>query len=228
MMSWRTARSLDTLLAQVNTAGPDRSKASDGTLGDQAHAARESDHNPDSQGVVRARDVTHDPAHGCDVDQVAEELRRSRDPRIRYVIRSRRIFTSYATRVRRAWEWGPYVGSNPHETHMHLSVVGSALADDPAPWAIFTEVNMTEAESLMLADLHRSVVGHIQAGPNARLGDVHDLATPVLTMNATVARIEAALDPVKLAARIAERIDIDADELAAELRLEFGRALVGG
>ena len=52
--SWRLARSLDTLRAQVNKAHPKRDKASDGTIGDSRHAATVSEHNPHPAAVVRA------------------------------------------------------------------------------------------------------------------------------------------------------------------------------
>ena len=44
-MAWRVARSLDVLLGQLNALAPERSKASDGSIGDAAHASRSSDHN---------------------------------------------------------------------------------------------------------------------------------------------------------------------------------------
>jgi hypothetical protein len=46
---WRVAKSLDRLLAQVNRLASDRSKASDGAIGDAKHQSRESDHNPCQQ-----------------------------------------------------------------------------------------------------------------------------------------------------------------------------------
>jgi hypothetical protein len=45
-MAWRVARSLEVLLGQFNAACPGRSKASDGSIGDAAHATRDSDHKP--------------------------------------------------------------------------------------------------------------------------------------------------------------------------------------
>src|SRR5215472_9581086 len=61
---WRVAKSLARLRTQINDAFPQRSKSSDGTIGDAAHASRSSDHNPwivdDGIGVVSAFDVTHD------------------------------------------------------------------------------------------------------------------------------------------------------------------------
>ena len=49
-MTWRVAKSLLKLKEQVNQAFPDRSKDSDGTIGDEHHSARASDHNPDTDG----------------------------------------------------------------------------------------------------------------------------------------------------------------------------------
>ncbi|MGH3928888.1 MAG: hypothetical protein ACRDTF_02800 [Pseudonocardiaceae bacterium] len=133
-MAWRVARSLDVLLAQLNARFPGRSKASDGGIGDAAHAARASDHNPDSGGVVRARDYTHDPKAGVDIDRLSDELAASRDPRISYVIANNLIMSGAAGP--RPWQWRAYQGPNPHRNHMHLSVVTDSRADDPRPWAL--------------------------------------------------------------------------------------------
>ncbi len=74
-MAWRTAKSLDVLLDEINRAAPKRSKASDGSIGDAAHATRSSDHNPWVRwlgtGIVTARDFTHDPAGGLDCNKLA-------------------------------------------------------------------------------------------------------------------------------------------------------------
>lgn len=127
-MAWpqnpRLARSLATMLAQINAAHPKRSKASDGFIGDAAHASRSSDHNPwvrdGAVGVVTAGDFTHDPANGFDGQVFADALRTSRDSRIKYVIHNGRIFSSFIS----PWTWRPYTGSNPHEHHVHVSIVG--------------------------------------------------------------------------------------------------------
>ena len=132
-MAWREAKSLLKLRDQVNAAHPDRDKRNDGTIGDPAHQARISDHNPDGEGVVRAIDITHDPAHGVDSYKLAETLRLNRDPRIKYVISNHRIFSASNT----PWTWRPYSGSNPHTEHVHVSVVADdKRADDERPWVI--------------------------------------------------------------------------------------------
>ena len=66
---WRVAKSLLLLRNQVNRKAPNRSKVSDGTIGDKAHQSQNSDHNAwvkdGSVGVVTALDITHDPTDGC-------------------------------------------------------------------------------------------------------------------------------------------------------------------
>lgn len=134
-MAWRLANSLDQLRKQVNSTWPNRSKASDGTIGDTAHSARASDHNPNSAGVVQALDITHDPAGGCDAGKLAELLRLSKDPRIKYIISNKRIAASYATNGALPWAWRPYAGTNPHNKHCHVSVMDDATYyDSIRPW----------------------------------------------------------------------------------------------
>src|SRR5215207_6027505 len=114
MADWRVAKSLTTLLEQVNKFAPRRNKSSDGTRGDTAHAKRKSDHNPDANGVVKALDITHDPASGVDSYEIAEQLRIARDPRTSFVISNGRIFgdEGYAKRNgAKAWTWAAYSGS---------------------------------------------------------------------------------------------------------------------
>ena len=139
-MSWRPAKCLDTLLEQVNAAYPDRDKGSDGTIGDVRHQATHSEHNPDENGVVRARDITNDPEHGLNARKLAESLIASRDKRILYIISNAEICSSVVS----PWKWRPYHGQNPHREHMHLSVVeDEELYDDTRPWAIDKEAPST-------------------------------------------------------------------------------------
>mgnify|MGYP001578805206 CR=1 FL=1 len=129
----RIAKSLDVLRSQINKAHPDRSKLSDGWIGDAAHAAGASDHNPTAAGVVTALDITHDPAKGVDTWALAETLRQNRDQRIKYVISNGRIFSS----VTSPWQWRPYTGANKHAHHVHVSVSGNeALYDSTEPWKL--------------------------------------------------------------------------------------------
>ena len=134
-MSWRVAKALLQLRKQVNEQFPTRSKVADGTIGDEAHASRSSDHNPWVQdagiGIVTGMDLTHDPANGLDSEQLAERLRAARDPRLKYVISNRKI----ASFDREDFNWRPYAGKNAHNHHVHISVRPDRMHyDDESPW----------------------------------------------------------------------------------------------
>lgn len=134
-MAWRLARSLVTLRDEINAAAPSRSKKSDGTIGDEAHASRVSDHNPNSKGVVRAFDVTHDPRAGVDCNVLADRIigRFGQIPALTsgaYVIWQGRIW-SYDKR-HLGWR-----DSSGHDKHMHVSVATAAAGyDSTQPWGI--------------------------------------------------------------------------------------------
>jgi hypothetical protein len=128
MASWRVAKSLDQLLAEINASAPNRSKVSDGSIGDEDHQSTSSDHNPHCCGwVVTARDFTHDPNNGFDSYAYAEWQRQrcrgdilldgKREIRVKYIISNRRIASPTQN-----WAWRTYTGSNPHDHHVHVSV----------------------------------------------------------------------------------------------------------
>lgn len=138
-VTWRVARSLDVLLNQLNAAYPRRSRLSDGSIGDANHLAEgwdQSDHNPwypkPNGGIVTARDYTHDPVNGVDIARLSDELAASRDPRIKYVIANGMILDSRPQFS--PWRWVRYTGSNPHDHHLHLSVMDNASCDDGRAW----------------------------------------------------------------------------------------------
>jgi hypothetical protein len=136
-MAWRVAKSLLKFRDQINAASPYRNKSHDGTIGDAAHASRSSDHNPwvkdGSMGIVTAMDITHDPGTGVDTWALAEFLRAQRDARIKYVISNKRIWSS----VSNPYQWRKYTGSNPHSSHMHVSVHSvKAHYDSEKDWSI--------------------------------------------------------------------------------------------
>lgn len=138
-MAWRVANSLLKYRDQLNAAHPNRSKVSDGFIGDAAHATRDSDHNPwvvlAGMGIVTAGDFTHDPANGVDCEKLYQALVKSRDPRIKYIIWNRTITSGNGQTL--PWVRRPYTGTNPHTKHLHMSVQSSAnLFDDSRPWAL--------------------------------------------------------------------------------------------
>jgi hypothetical protein len=139
------AKSLDKYRAQLNLAAPHRSLASDGAIGNTAHQADgcATQHNSccvkDSSGiwVIRARDFTHDPAHGADGNLWADMLRQSQDFRIRYVIWNRKQTGPHHRNADGSWRWDDYDGVSPHTEHWHLSTWDLQTAyDDTRPWAV--------------------------------------------------------------------------------------------
>ncbi len=136
MTGWKVADALEALRGQLDVMAPERSRASDGSIGDAAHATRDSDHNPwwilNGQAYVTARDFTHDPAGGLDCQRLADGLVASGDQRIKYLIWNDRFWD-------RAHGWRPYPEVNPkrtnrHDHHLHLSVVADARSLVRIPW----------------------------------------------------------------------------------------------
>jgi hypothetical protein len=151
---WRVAESLQRLLEQVNQMAPDRNKASDGSIGDPRHQSRASDHNPwvidGNIGVVTARDITHDPRNGCDAQKIADSIVASRDPRVKYIIWNRQICNSKT----QPWTWRRYTGANPHNKHVHISVLPEkAKYDNRADW----QLTQTQLERMAMAFAARTI-----------------------------------------------------------------------
>ena len=126
-MAWRLAKSLTTMRGELDDKFPGRSKASDGSIGDAAHASRTSDHNPNSRGVVCAIDVT---TQGQDEVGDAIVTAAWKDRRVKYMIWKGRIVSSTTS----PWVWRNYSGSNQHNHHLHISVGGNY--DSATPWGI--------------------------------------------------------------------------------------------
>lgn len=199
---WRVAKSLLHLRTQVNAAFPNRSKDSDGTIGDAAHASRASDHNPwvidnTGLGVVTALDITHDPAHGCDSGKIAEAIRTSKDSRVKYVISNRRIANSQSIGAAAAWAWRAYTGPNPHDHHCHISVKSVQTAyDDEHDWTFqrqgHEEAPATlDAETVqagLLANALDALPGNADRPLLERLVDAQDQIAALLASFATLER----------------------------------------
>lgn len=141
-MTWRAAKSLIVFHNQTRPLAPGADPRSFGLKGDDRHEST-SDHSPhDFAGwgddIVTAGDI---PKFGnLNPRQVLNNIRLSRDPRVKYAISERQMFSSYPARGYPAWTWRPYplADDDPHEDHGHLSVVGDRRADDERPWQIST------------------------------------------------------------------------------------------
>ena len=125
MSEYHLAKALEKLREQINAKWPNRSKASDGWIGDTAHSARKSDHNPDysAGGVVRAIDVT---AKGIDMNVLIAALKA--DSRTSYYIHKGIICGEPGFKPRK------YTGSNAHNVHIHISVKSTKAAEDGRAW----------------------------------------------------------------------------------------------
>lgn len=119
-MSYYLAPALAQLREEVNAAWPSRSKASDGWIGDARHSARRSDHNPNARRSVNALDIT---ASGINTDVLIEAAKRH--PSVRYIIHNGRIMNRDIGNFRSR----PYNGSNPHRTHVHISIYQTKTAE---------------------------------------------------------------------------------------------------
>lgn len=108
---------LVTLRAEFDDLSPNRDKASDGWIGDAAHKAEVSDHNPDAQGRVLAIDIDSTGPWPVPFSDLVDSLVGIGDSRLEYVIWNRRI----ASRGQ-GWTWRPYDGTDdPHTSHAHFS-----------------------------------------------------------------------------------------------------------
>jgi hypothetical protein len=105
---------------QVDDCYPDRSRRSDGWIGDARHLSRKSDHNPDGDGWVFALDITADlGAHPEEAHNLVDEIRKAAkkgERRIKYIIFNGRISSPVLN-----WKWRKYRGANPHKAHFHIS-----------------------------------------------------------------------------------------------------------
>ena len=224
---WRVGNALNKLLAQVNELAPNRLKGADGGIGDPAHQTEQcaSQHNSccvrlAGIWIIRARDFTHDPAGGFDSYAFAEQLRLSRDPRIRYIISKKQI-----TGPNYGWKWAAYGGSDPHLNHAHVSVWDDQPQfDNTAPWRIvppappaaakpqeagemiYTISDPGAPNQVLFHDILGKPVVHTTrclATPNGPIAyDYSEIiewftATPHATVNITWARLNAICEQLK-------------------------------
>jgi hypothetical protein len=141
--SWHNSVSLDRLRAEVDARWPDRNKAMDGTIGDYEHSKSLSEHNPvghsfgpkyGTPGAVHAIDIT--AWESADGENVADVVAKAvvGDHRVWYI-----IYDGYIYSKTYDWAMRPYNGSNPHTTHVHIS-----LAADDQDSAVRNELDVSQ------------------------------------------------------------------------------------
>jgi len=168
-MAWRPAKSLVTLRNQLDASYPGWLFL--GYLGDQNHANIASDHNPNAQGVVCALDIG--PGGGLNIHTLADNIVANPHPNLKYIISNKRI-----AEWQNGFKWKPYIGKDPHDTHIHISVGrgpdGKSVQpyDDTIKWNIkggtmATLVDDGNIDLLYVSVLHRHAS---QADKDARRG----------------------------------------------------------
>ncbi|MEV6342439.1 hypothetical protein [Actinoplanes sp. NPDC051851] len=157
MASWVLVPCLITLRNEFNQLAPGRDRASDGSVGDSAHAREKSDHNPDETGATPYEDADRrNEVHAIDVDDdlrkagwtmrkavevIVIRHREGRDDRLQNVIYDRTIWS-------RSWGWTArrYTGSSPHTEHAHFSArYTTGQESDTRPWGLLEE-DVTKSE----------------------------------------------------------------------------------
>jgi hypothetical protein len=134
------APSLVNLRAEINKVFAHRDKTSDGWIGDPAHAARISDHNPDPDSTppdcVDAIDVDVDDGDPTKDLRVMLIRRAIAHPSTHYVISNGVIYSR-----ERNFEPHAYNGTNGHYQHVHISILKTnAARNSTRPWGIQSRV----------------------------------------------------------------------------------------
>jgi hypothetical protein len=131
-MSWKPVAGIPTLQAQVNKRWPKRDKASDGVKGDAAHAARKSDHNPDSRGLVHAVDIDedlrgsqHDNRWFADQLIAYARMKKAGSARFKNIVYENQVASG--TYAKHFWTWRD--GEYGHTKHIHVSFSNAGEQD---------------------------------------------------------------------------------------------------
>lgn len=217
MADWYLVPCLKTLFAEFDQIAPGRDHASDGSIGDAAHQAEKSDHNPDSKGAVHAIDVDSNlnaPFSMEDVIQYFVAECRKNSPngndrgRLKYFIYNRRIWSAST-----GWKQESYTGSSPHTEHAHFSCeYASNYENDTNPWGLIPKFgdDMPTAEEIANAVWNRYQINGIGGGQaayqtladtagrtNIIKADTASLKTSATTAQEVLTAIQAQLDAIK-------------------------------
>jgi hypothetical protein len=141
-MAWFLNPALTRFRNEVNSRWPHRDKTSDGTIGDAAHQATNSDHNPDADGSVDAWDMDVD---GVDV-AACKRAFQAHEAAGYWIHNDRIAFRDEGWRPRSYAYAGP--GRNRHDKHVHWNTRQSHERSTK-PWFV-EEDEMTPAQAKQL------------------------------------------------------------------------------
>jgi hypothetical protein len=173
------------LRTDMNNLCPNRSKASDGWVGNSAHQQNSSDHNWDETGNVPIRDADKvEEVHAVDltkdlrepnltmemvVQHVLSRCRSGAEKRLRYIIFDRRIW-----RASNDWRQEKYSGSSPHTEHAHFSAsYETKLEADTSSWRLEDiPVALTDADKKWLVQQIDARADQVEATLRAEINAV--------------------------------------------------------
>lgn len=176
MSNWILTKGLTNLLRQINEWAPGRDHTSDGTIGDKAHQAETSGHNPDdTKGVsaewngdpdstpeVRAIDIDTDFDNSFSAQELVDHIVALKPSSVlRYVIYNRRIWEA-------SNEWKPraYTGLSAHTEHIHFSGAYTQASDNNTSYNYrLDDLDMTTDQLNTLLDAIRAPYADTDKGP---------------------------------------------------------------
>jgi peptidoglycan hydrolase-like protein with peptidoglycan-binding domain len=164
-MQWHLNAALTQFRAEVNATFPKRDKQSDGTVGDLAHQAGSSEHNPDPDGSVDAWDCDVDldgtnDDHGPAAKIEALKQAFQAHPASQLWIHNGQI----ANRDVGKWKRRPYTGKNAHHRHIHFQSRPSQETN-ATPWRvdhILDAANVTVSSGKSKAGMKGTDVAFLQ------------------------------------------------------------------
>lgn len=225
MAGWELTKGLQNLRTQVNERWPTRDKASDGSIGDAAHQASTSGHNPDDTSgskaawnedgdtlpEVRAWDMDSDLREpGSSAQLLVDHVRKLPGVSgvLRYMIYNGKMYHS-----RDGFASSAYSGPSPHTEHIHFEGAWSQAADNNTSFDYkLEEVGdyMAIEEADLIVKPWQYVGGGIPAGMST-LG----------CLNEAVLNSRTALNILNLVLANVKSDDADKAQLLADSKLHF-------
>jgi len=198
-MAWFLTQSLVSLRNAFNARFPKRDKTTDGTIGNQAHAATVSSHNPDKTGNSEVKDGDQfDEVRAIDVDAdlgeagvtmlmvIAAMLAdKATLKRLKYIIHNRTIWTA-----NNGWLPQRYTGPSPHTEHAHFNGIFTDDANS-APWPVV--LNFSKGATVTTADTD-GIKATLTGAGTGSLNVANNLHVKLNTIIAALGKIQKSAD----------------------------------